>query len=160
MSLQLSTTRLFRQPNEQLKSLFKPSNNTSLPCLASAGQYAYQSVQLLSNPHAGINLRLDHLEKYLNISSAISKHVILPRLVLDVLGLNSLMRERSSSSASTLTTINDVIDLDEYKKSESELRELMSGARQVDESLVEKNIQQVDQTLEKCFKLRQNFTKV
>lgn len=178
MSLQLSTTRLFRQqPNEQLRSLFKPSsssslassssnNNTSLPCLvSSSGQHSYACVQLLANPHAAsIGLRLDQLERYLNLSSAISKHVILGRLIQDVHELNALVRERSSSSSSTAVTttlaINDVVDLDEYKKSESELRNLVAQARQADEALVEKYYSQVESTLDKCIKLRQNFSKV
>lgn len=157
MSLQLSTTRLFaRQPNEHLKSLFKPSKNTSLPCLASSSQHVYPSVMLLANPHASISIRLDQLEKYLSLSSAISKHVILSRLVQDVVGLNSLMREKSS----TALAINDVVDLDDYKMSESELRELLGRAKQVDEALVEKYLTQVESTLEKCIKLRQGFHKV
>lgn len=99
------------------------------------------------------------------MSSAISKHSILPRLIQDVHGLYALVREKSSLSSSSSASasslaISDVVDLNEYRHDESEVRELVSQAKQMDETLVEKYYTQVEATLEKCIKLRQNFTKV
>lgn len=140
------------RPNEHLRSLFKTPANTSLPCLLTDNNSKQIMLTSLTNPHANINIRLDLLEKYLNLNPSVSKHVILPRLVADLGGLNALLKDNDAK--------RDTVELDEYQKMTQEVSELLKRSKQIDEANVGVYYEQVEAKLDQCVKQKQNFSQV
>ena len=153
MSFQLSSTRLLRNPNDHLKSLFKPANNTSLPLLNNPQQQSQQPLFFMSSANSAMTLRLDQLERYLNVNTCLSKHAILSKLIIDFVSLNTLLSGRDNP-------IEAIGGLDQIEKGIRDLNELLIRSKQADECSKEEFYDKVVMAREKCDQQKYGFAQV
>ena len=100
-----------------------------------------------------MSLRLDQLERYLNVNTCLSKHAILSKLIIDFVSLNTLLCGRDNP-------IEAIGGLDQIEKGIRDLNELLIKSKQADERSKEEFYDKVVMAREKCDQQKYGFAQV